>query len=144
MYVLLPPENEKYGTEDDYYVFKMCLQLCWVFQCLSLFEIIYTQCRAEVFFIDWEKSTGDPCPNHEPNLSLTPSPNPNPNPNCNPNPNPNRSPNPTPTLNLNLTLTLTLTLSLTLTLTLTASGDRLSVPYPVSTAAAAYTTPNCL
>lgn len=58
VYVLLPKQETRYGTDDDYYVFKFILQTCWVFQSLAILEIIYTQCNAEIFFMDWEKSTG--------------------------------------------------------------------------------------
>jgi meckelin len=59
VYLCLPPFNPEFGDLNEYYAFKSCLYVFFFFQLLHVCEILYTQCTADVFLIDWEKENGE-------------------------------------------------------------------------------------
>lgn len=52
--VLLPPERDVYSPDSPYYLFVVNLHVMFFFQLVSVLVMVYRQCRADLFFIDWE------------------------------------------------------------------------------------------
>eukprot|EP01032_Pedospumella_encystans_P014840 gene14840-17019_t len=52
--VLLPPENNVYSPQSPYYLFVVNLHVMFFFQLWYVLMMVYRQCKADLFFIDWE------------------------------------------------------------------------------------------
>ena len=52
--VLLPPENNIYSTISPYYIFVVNMHVLAFFQLFYVIVLVYRQCKADLFFIDWE------------------------------------------------------------------------------------------
>jgi len=52
--VLLPPENNVFSPASPYYLFTANIHVMFFFQLWYVLMMIYRQCRADLFFIDWE------------------------------------------------------------------------------------------
>jgi hypothetical protein len=53
--VLLPPQVDVYDTDSPYYIFTTVLHILTFFQLYHIGNLIYKQCNADIFFLDWEQ-----------------------------------------------------------------------------------------
>ena len=58
LFIMLPVDRIERLTLNDYYLFRTFLMICFVGQLLTVLEIIYSQSKIEIFFMDWEKTRG--------------------------------------------------------------------------------------
>jgi meckelin len=58
--VLLPPQNSIYSVDSPYYIFTVNLHVMFFFQLWYVLVMVYRQCRADMFFIDWEPMPSKP------------------------------------------------------------------------------------
>jgi meckelin len=62
--VLLPPERDVYSPDSPYYLFVVNIHVMAFFQLFNVLVLVYRQCRADLFFVDWE-----PLPTKQPTAS---------------------------------------------------------------------------
>lgn len=51
---MLPPVDSPYSYGDPYYVFTTNLTIMWMFMTVYVLVLVYRQCNADIFFLDWE------------------------------------------------------------------------------------------
>jgi meckelin len=51
---MLPPVDSPYTYGDPYYVFTTNLAIMWFFMLTYVLVLVYRQCNADIFFLDWE------------------------------------------------------------------------------------------
>jgi meckelin len=54
--IMLPPMEHIYDSDSTYYYFTSMLHLIFFFQTFYIMRLVYKQCNADIFFIDWEPS----------------------------------------------------------------------------------------
>jgi len=54
--VMLPPDRDYYSKGSPYYVFYANMHVMFFLQLTYVLVMIYRQCKADLFFIDWEPS----------------------------------------------------------------------------------------
>jgi len=54
--IMLPPQVDIYSYESPYYIFTTVIHVLFFFQLAWVSNIIYKQCVADIFFVDWEQS----------------------------------------------------------------------------------------
>eukprot|EP00814_Leptocylindrus_danicus_P000666 CAMPEP_0116009804 /NCGR_PEP_ID=MMETSP0321-20121206/3640_1 /TAXON_ID=163516 /ORGANISM="Leptocylindrus danicus var. danicus, Strain B650" /LENGTH=938 /DNA_ID=CAMNT_0003478815 /DNA_START=538 /DNA_END=3354 /DNA_ORIENTATION=- len=54
-FIMMPSNNEFYSTDNEYYFYNVTLICLFCIHSVYILYIIIRQCKADVFFIDWEK-----------------------------------------------------------------------------------------